>query len=79
MNWNNKEEIRYIVRKNGPLNPVRVLYHSRKNGQLNPVRVLYHSHKIEFYVFKVKLKENFTLVQVTKVQRGSRGIALLFL
>jgi len=28
---------------------------------------------------KVKVKVQFTLEQATKVQRGSRGIALLFL
>jgi hypothetical protein len=28
---------------------------------------------------KVKVKVNFTLEQATKAQRGSRGIALLFL
>jgi hypothetical protein len=28
---------------------------------------------------EVKEKENFTVEQVTKTQRGSRGIALLFL
>jgi len=28
---------------------------------------------------KVKVKMNFTLKQATKAQRGSRGLALLFL
>jgi hypothetical protein len=28
---------------------------------------------------KIKVKEQITLEQATKVQRGSRGIALLFL
>jgi hypothetical protein len=30
-------------------------------------------------IFKVKVKVKFTLKQATKAQRGSRGIALLFL
>jgi hypothetical protein len=30
-------------------------------------------------VIKIKVKVNFTLEQVTKAQRSSRGIALLFL
>jgi hypothetical protein len=31
------------------------------------------------YKVKVKVKVNFTLEQAMKAQRGSRGIALLFL
>jgi hypothetical protein len=41
----------------------------------------YGRHHIKVYPMQheVKVKVNFTLEQATKVQRGSRGIALLFL
>ena len=31
------------------------------------------------YMYNIKVKVKFTLDQTTKAQRGSRGIALLFL
>jgi hypothetical protein len=41
--------------------------------------LLKYSYSCQNINLKVKAKENFTLVQATKAQKGSSGTALLFL
>jgi len=45
----------------------------------NSLTSLISIHPIKPNTFVLKIKFKFTLEQATKVQRGSRGIALLFL
>jgi len=43
------------------------------------IAVLRSLRPLVLLIIAVKVKENFTLEQATKAQRGSRGITLLFL
>ena len=52
--------------------------HLQTLGSRKVTRIKLHNEDEQFWV-KVKVKVKFTLEQAMKAQRGSRGIALLFL
>jgi hypothetical protein len=53
--------------------------HLKGTQQSSTLKISYRQNLGKYSVLKVKVKVNFSLEQAMKAQRGTRGIALLFL